>query len=118
LKSFYFFLFSRKFGQNPNKDQHKIVTDLNSFNEIIYDPQLNLKDVKALDEELEILLMIYENADESSAKDNFRTNIVLASFVTMFARIWLWLLMFKVDSHPDAELLYFDTVVFIYFNIF
>jgi len=48
-----------------------------------------LKDVKPLDEELETLLMIFENADESSAKDNFRTNIVLASFVTMFARIWL-----------------------------
>ena len=74
-----------------------------------------MKDVKPLDEELETLLIIFENADESSAKDNFRTNIVLASFVTMFARIWLWLLMFKVHSHPDAELLYFDTVIIIIF---
>ena len=103
----------RKFGQNPNKDEHKIVTNLEAFNEIIYNPELNLKDVKPLDEELEMLLMIFENADESSSKDNYRTNIVLASFVTMFARIWLWLLMFMVHSHPDAELLYFDTVILI-----
>jgi len=87
------------------------VTNLKSFNDIRYNPEFTLKDVTPLDDELETLLIIYENADESSGKENYRTNIVLASFVTMFARIWLWLLMFLVHSHPEAELLYFDTVV-------
>jgi len=86
------------------------VTNLGEFNEIYYNPDYNIKEIVPLDEELETLLIIYENADKSSWKDNYRINIILNYFVTMYSRIWLWLLLFKIYSNPDAELLYFDTV--------
>ena len=103
-------MFFRKFGQNPTKDHHKIVTSKNDLMSIIFNPLFTPKDVKPLDEKINNLLVIYENADQSSSKVNYRTNVVLASFVTMYARIWLYNLLHKVDTHPDSELLYFDTV--------
>jgi len=87
------------------------VSTLNDFESIIFNPEFVTKDVKAIDKKLKNLLIIYENADQSSNTVNYRTNVVLASFVTMYARMWLYNLLSTVDMHPDAELLYYDTVI-------
>lgn len=92
---------------------HKIVTTVDEYNAIIFNPDLVITEVKALDPDLVVFLVVYENADGSSGVENFRTNIIIASFITMYARIKLWNLLFKVSSHKDAELLYFDTVSFL-----
>jgi hypothetical protein len=68
-----------------------------------------IKDVKMLDKEGEKLLLTYTNGLENSI-ENFRTNIVIASFVTMYGRVKLYKLLALVDNHPDCELIYFDTV--------
>ncbi len=102
--------FSRKFGQNPNKDHHKVVNSRQELEAISNSPEFTTKEVKFIDEALHTLLVVYENADDSQHTENFRTNVVLASFITMWARMWLYDLLFKVDSNKDSELLYFDTV--------
>ncbi len=114
---------NRKFGQNPNKVQHEIMRRNNSYEKIADNPDFVIKNVQHLDFEQDVMLLVYENADGSSAVDNFRTNIVIASFVTMYARMKLYNLLDSVDSHADAELLYFDTVFLLlfcnfYFNNF
>ena len=95
----------------------------NSYEKIADNPDFVIKNVQHLDFEQDVMLLVYENADGSSAVDNFRTNIVIASFVTMYARMKLYNLLDSVDSHADAELLYFDTVFLLlfcnfYFNNF
>ncbi len=70
-----------------------------------------MKHVARLESDASTLLLVYENADGSSAVPNYRTNIVIAAFVTMYARITLYNLLKKVDSQKGVELLYFDTVI-------
>jgi hypothetical protein len=104
-----FYLFDRKFGQSPNKDQHKIVARYDDFENTVCDPENVLKDVKRLDDIGSKLLLIYSNGNENSI-ENFKTNVVIASFVTMYGRMKLYKLLALVDEHPDCELIYFDTV--------
>jgi hypothetical protein len=83
---------------------------------IRYDPDNFLKDLVNLDKDGDKVLMIYENAIDHR-QENLRTNIVIASFVTMYGRIKLYGLMDMVDNTPDVELLYYDTVnILIFFN--
>ncbi len=113
---YYKFLVFRKFGQNPNKDQHKIVVAKQVYDDIAHNPDYKMKHVARLESDASTLLLVYENADGSSAVPNYRTNIVIAAFVTMYARITLYNLLKKVDSQKGVELLYFDTVIFYIFN--
>jgi hypothetical protein len=73
------------------------------------DPENILKDVKKLDDKGAKLLLIYANTLENNIQ-NFKTNVIIASFVTMYGRVKLYKLLAMVDKHKDCELIYFDTV--------
>jgi hypothetical protein len=89
--------------------------------DVCCDPEHIVKAIKKLDEEWRKVLVVYTNDLENSV-ENFKTNIVIASFVTMYGRIKLYKLLALIDEQPDCELVYFDTVkneLFIFiFNIF
>jgi hypothetical protein len=68
-----------------------------------------VKDIAKLDDEGDKILIVYENSINNQ-HENMRTNIVVASFVTMYGRIMLYRLMDMVDNTDDVELLYYDTV--------
>jgi len=90
-----------KFGQNPNKDKHKIVDNLESFNSVAYNAENVLKDIKMLDAAGEKLLLIYANS-LNNEEDNYRTSVVIASFVTMYGRIKLYKLLAMIQAHSPT----------------
>jgi hypothetical protein len=94
-----------KFGQIPNKTMMKIVDTLAAFNDIARNPDYNLKDLIPIDDDRIILMY---NKTEECVDENFRTNVILASFVTMYARLRLFRLMRTVKD-GGGEILYFDT---------
>jgi hypothetical protein len=79
------------------------------MDEVCYDPENVIKSMVRLDPEAKKVLLVYSNNLENSI-ENFRTNIVIASFVTMYGRIKLYKLLELIDNEPDCELVYFDTV--------
>src|SRR5258708_10987270 len=89
---------------------HKIVKTVEELNAIMYNPEFIILDIRPLDEAGDVLLVVYRYADDCSFVENFRTNVIIAAFITMYGRIALWNLLFMVHSHKDCELLYFDTV--------
>ena|SRR5258708_10226366 len=89
---------------------HKIVKTIEELNNILYNPEFIVLDIRPFDEAGNVLLVIYRHVDDCSGVENFRTNVILASFIIMYGRIALWNLLFMVHSHKDCELLYFDTV--------
>ena len=96
-----------KFGQIPNKVRMKIVDNLASFNAIARNPDYILMDLIALKRHNRMLLL-YKHSEEC-VDENFRTNLVLASFVTMWARLRLFSLICTLRE-GGGEVLYFDTV--------
>jgi hypothetical protein len=79
------------------------------MDKVCYDPENVVKSMTRLDPEADKVLLVFSNDLENSI-ENFKTNIVIASFVTMYGRIKLYKLLALIDNHPDCELVYFDTV--------
>lgn len=109
----YCLMFLRKFGQKPDKDQHKIIDTNAEFQDFLGNPEIIMKDVRMLDTDDrndESLLLVYKDSLETNI-ENMRTNIIIASYVTMYGRIMLYKLLNQLDS-GGGEVLYFDTVIF------
>jgi hypothetical protein len=85
------------------------VESLEELTNIHYDGENFTKNVQFLDAEAYRAMMVYSNSEDCTY-ENFRTNIVIASFVTMYGRIKLYKLMKQIQDTPGAELLYYDTV--------
>ena len=91
-----------RFGLNSNKTQHKLINDVSQLYELFLNEQYVVNDVNFLNEN--IAQAFYSKNDDMHAGTN-DTNVVIASFVTCYARLKLLDLLEKLDD----RVLYFDT---------
>jgi hypothetical protein len=99
-----------KLGQRSNMTQTIIIKDdVNMFNRIMFDDKIDVSSVNFLnDSVVEVKYKFITDFVESSKN----TNIALASFVTAYARSWLYGAMKKVGYD---NMIYCDTDSIIYY---
>jgi len=99
-----------KFGQRINKGETKFVTDAAEF----YDIMLNdkLRDISIIYISEDILQINYKYVDEF-IQNNYNTNIFIAIFTTVHARLQLY----KTISKVNRNMLYCDTDSAIYITL-
>ena len=97
LNSFY-----GKFGQRNNMRQTVLTCEPYKVLQIWSDPTLVLKDYFVVNEKT--LLIEYENGEAFQQADH-KTNVIIASFCTAYARLKLW----QVLARLDKRVLYHDT---------
>jgi hypothetical protein len=91
-----------RFGLNSNKTQHKLIDDISQLYELFMNDLYIVKDVNFLNDN--IAQVFYTKSDDMHAGTN-DTNVIIASFVTCYARLKLLDLLEKLDD----RVLYFDT---------
>lgn len=93
-----------------NKVQHTVINDRKTWIKMSQDDQYIIENVEIFDSTSPLLQVYYTYNDNFFPGDN-KTNVVLASFVTSYARIHLYNELFKLDK----RVLYFDTdsIIFI-----
>ena len=91
-----------KFGQQSNLKQKQTVTTRAAMLKILNDPAISVESMIELNDES--LLITYTNA-ANFIEGGKATNVVIASFVTCWARLKLYSLLAKLGS----QVLYFDT---------
>ena len=90
-------------AMNLDKTQFKIINDLNEWNSMLVDNQYVIKNVDFVDESS--ALMVQYGLNKDFFIGNFKTNVVLAAFVTCHARLVLYSELEKLNE----RVLYFDT---------
>ena len=88
---------------NLDRTQFKVINDLNEWNTMLVDNQYVIKNVDFIDESG--ALMVQYSHNENFSLGNFKTNVVLAAFVTCHARLVLYAELEKLND----RVLYFDT---------
>jgi hypothetical protein len=91
-----------RFGLNSNKTQHKLINDVSQLYELFLNDEYVVHDVNFLNEN--ICQAFYSKSDDMHEGTN-DTNVIIASFVTCYARLKLLDLLEKLDN----RVLYFDT---------
>ena len=96
-----------KFGENEHRTQTQSIQDEDTWQKIIQDPSIMVKDVRIFNEDvMEVSTMKYEDACASSGK----INIFIACFTTALARLKLYAELEKLNE----QVLYYDTDSVIY----
>ena len=90
-------------AMNLDKTQFKIINDLNEWNSMLVDNQYIIKNVDFVDESS--ALMVQYGLNKDFFISTFKTNVVLAAFVTCHARLVLYSELEKLNE----RVLYFDT---------
>ena len=88
---------------NINRTQFKVINDLNEWNKMLVDNQYVIENVDFIDESG--ALMVQYSYNENFSSGSFKTNVVLAAFVTCHARLVLYAELEKLNE----RVLYFDT---------
>ena len=91
-----------KFGQNCNLSKKEVISSRAEMLKLLCDPAVTVEAMLELDEDN--LLITYKSA-ESFIEGGKATNVVIASFVTCWARLKLYRLISKLKT----QVLYFDT---------
>ena len=98
-----------KFGQNNNKKTTLYIKDYAEWIKIMCDAKYK---VSSVDFSIENTAVVqYSIEDESFETNNFNTNVVIASFVTTYARLKL----FKEMKRLGQRVIYHDTDSLIYY---
>ena len=98
-----------RFGLNSNKTQHKLITEVSELYKLFLDAQFVVKDVNFLNDNIcQAFFTKHEEMHEGSVD----TNVVIAAFVTCYARLKLLKLLTKLEK----RVLYFDTDSVIYIS--
>ena len=96
-----------KFGENEYRTQTQTIQDADTWQKIVQDPTLIVKDVRIFNEDvMEVSTIKYEDAVASSGK----INIFIACFTTALARLKLYAELEKLNE----QVLYYDTDSVIY----
>ena len=90
-------------AMNLDRTQLKIINDLHEWNSMLSNNQFSIQNVEFVDESSS--LMVYYKQNEKFPIQSFKTNVVLASFVTCQARLHLYQELEKLEN----RVLYFDT---------
>ena len=98
-----------KFGQKSNMSKKKVVSSRAQLLELFTDPAIVVNSIVEQDDTDESLLVSYTNSEEF-VEGGQATNVVIASFVTCWARLKLYGLISKLGT----QCLYFDTDSCIY----
>ena len=107
LKIRYYFEFLGKFGQRTNMPQIKIVETREEKCAIFDNRSNTVIDAKPIDVLKEKIMVIFEKKHDF-VKPNIKTNVVIAAFITMFARVELYGVLNTIVRN-DGILLYYDT---------
>ena len=97
-----------RFGLNSNTTQHKLITECADLYELFLDNQYVVKDVNFLNENVS---QAFFTKNEEMHEGSVDTNVIIAAFVTCYARLKLLKLLTKLGK----RVLYFDTdsVIFV-----
>ena len=98
-----------KFGQKSNMSKKKVISSRAQLLELFTDPAIVVNSIVEQDDTDESLLVSYQNSEEF-VEGGQATNVVIASFVTCWARLKLYGLISKLGT----QCLYFDTDSCIY----
>ena len=96
-----------RFGLNSNKTQQKLISEISDLYELFLDDQYDVKDLNFLNENVCQAFYTKNSEMHSGSVD---TNVVIAAFVTCYARLKLLNLLTKLGE----RVLYFDTDSVIY----
>jgi hypothetical protein len=99
-----------RFGLNSNKTQQKLITEISDLYNLFLDDQFVVQDLNFLNEN--VCQAFYTKNDEMHS-GSVDTNVVIAAFVTCYARLKLLNLLTKLGE----RVLYFDTDSVIYVSI-
>jgi hypothetical protein len=99
-----------RFGLNSNKTQQKLITEISDLYDLFLDDQYVVQDLNFLNEN--VCQAFYTKNDEMHS-GSVDTNVVIAAFVTCYARLKLLNLLTKLGE----RVLYFDTDSVIYVSI-
>lgn len=100
-----------KLAQDQNNPQHELVTTFERFWKLFSDDSLEILNDTNVSEDK--VLVSYKNKDLESCKVG-NTSLVIAGFVTSYARLRLWHLINKIETRTPGSVLYFDTDSVIY----
>ncbi len=92
------------FAMQPNKTQHKFLTSRASLLEMLNNDEYIVNDIIPTEND-DLLQIFYTKMDDMIEYGNLKTNVVIASFVTSYARIKLY----KEISKLEDRILYIDT---------
>ena len=96
-----------KFGENEHRTQTQSIQDPDTWQKIVQDPTIIVKDVRIFNEDvMEVSTLKFEDACQSSGK----INIFVAAFTTSLARLKLYSELEKLNE----QVLYYDTDSVIY----
>jgi len=98
-----------KFGQNPFKDKTIFITDPEEYFRLLHDDTVQMLNVLLFENNPHIVQVRYKLFNEA-VEDNPNGNVVIASFVTSWARLRLY----QVLSSLKERVLYHDTDSVIY----
>ena len=91
-----------RFGMNLNKSKIKVLTERETWYEMLADDNFVIQNV--LSENPEIIQVVYTELNETHQGGN-QTNVPIAAFVTTYARLKLY----RTLTVLDKRVLYFDT---------
>jgi hypothetical protein len=91
-----------RFGLNSNKTQNKLITEILELYDLFLDDQYVVKDFNFL---YENMCQAFYTKNEEMHSGSFDTNVVIAAFVTCYARLKLLNLLKNLDD----RVLYFET---------
>jgi hypothetical protein len=91
------------FGMNCNKTQHEFVRDVNRWNELLHNDRFIIHS-EYFEPESPYIQVAYSEAEQVHVGNN-KTNVILAGFVTSWARLELY----KALDMLGERVLYFDT---------
>jgi len=95
-----------KFAQRPNLKKTTIVTNYNQLHELISNEKIEIKGQFLVEEDT--LMVSHEMKTDEDCKPG-NTSIVIASFVTAYARISLYRQIALIERDRAGRLLYMDT---------
>ena len=100
-----------KMAQRANLTQHQIFNNHDEYIELIMDPKFEILGELSIDENN--MIVSYKLRNDEDANEGVQ-NVILASFVTSYARIELYSIIDEVENENPGGCYYFDTDSLIY----
>jgi hypothetical protein len=101
-----------RFGMNTNKSKMKIITETTEWYKLLTDNSIEINSIHMSNDNKNKSFQIFYNDKEELHDGGNQKNLVLASFVTSYARLKLFRELVKINE----RVLYFDTDSIIYIS--